>query len=78
MSPLMSVLMLPMVFGQGRRYHEWQLVSLALSTCMAIVWLAAPIALWQAFGAYWMLPWLIPSGALICLLGLSRGMAGGG
>lgn len=78
MSALMTLLMLPMVFGQGRRYHEWQLVSLALGTCMAFVWLAAPFAMWKVYGAFWTLPWLIPTGSMVCMLGLSRGMAGGG
>ena len=70
--------MVPMALAGGRRYHEWQLVSHVIGAAAACVWLLAPVAIWQAFGINWTLFWLVPTGAMVCLLGLSRGMAGGG
>lgn len=78
MGYLIGLMMLPMAFARGRRYHEWQLVSLLIGAAAACVWLAAPIAIWSAFGMAWTLLWLVPTGAMVCLLGLSRGMSGGG
>jgi hypothetical protein len=44
----------------------------------AVVWLAAPFAIWKAFGLGWLAFWLLPTGAAICGMGYSRKFEGGG
>lgn len=75
---LFGLMALPLMMGQGKRYFAWQAGMAWLGLCAALVWLAAPFAIWQAFGMAWMLFWLVPSGAAICALGYSRAAGFGG
>ena len=75
---LIGLMMMPIAMGNGRRYHEWQMASFGIAALAAAAWLIAPWAIWRAIGANWMLLWLLPTGAMVCTLGLSRGMSGGG
>jgi hypothetical protein len=78
MNWLFGMMMLPMMVGRGKRYFEWQAASLFIALLALMVWTAAPIAIWNAYGIGWTLFWLIPTGSVVCMMGYSRGMAGGG
>ena len=42
--------------------------TLAVKLCLLIAlaaWLAAPIAIWQAIGFWWMLLWLLPTAVAV-------------
>lgn len=69
---------MPMMVGKGRRFFEWQAVTLFVICIAAAAWLLAPFAILKAFGELWVLPWLIPTGAAVCSMGLARANAGTG
>ena len=73
-----QLMILPMLMGRGRRYFEWQLAGGVVALIASAAWLVAPVAIWQAFGAPWMLLWLVPTTAVVFGIGLTRGLAGGG
>lgn len=75
---LLSFLMMPVFGVQSKRYFEGQAIAAYLSLSAALVWLAAPIAVWDAFGLVWSLFWLVPTCAAVCAMGLSRARPAGG
>ena len=66
-SLLLRVLFVPAMVGSGNPRLIWagMLLPQSLMLFAAAVWLVAPIAIWKAFGAWWMLLWLVPSGAAV-------------
>lgn len=75
---LTRLLMLPLILGGPRSYAVWQVVLALVCLLAAAVWLAAPFALWKAFGLPWLALWLLPTAAAICGMGYSRKFDGGG
>lgn len=53
-------------------------LSLVLALAALAVWLVAPFALWKAWGAWWMLLWLVPTTSVIFLLAANKPAAAGG
>ncbi len=57
----------PISWGMASPRHFW--VSCLLPQAMAIpaaaAWLLAPWAIWKAFGAWWMLFWLVPTASAV-------------
>lgn len=64
--------------GMGSPRYFW--VSFLLPQAMmipaAVAWLAAPWAIWKAFGTWWMLFWLVPTG--FAVFAMASSSAGGG
>jgi len=75
---LARLLALPFIMGGPRSYATWQVVFSVVALLAAVVWLAAPFAIWKAFGLGWLAFWLLPTGAAICGMGYSRKFEGGG
>lgn len=48
-----------------RAYYAGTLAIKLLLLTALTAWLAAPIALWQAFGMGWVLLWLLPTAAAV-------------
>lgn len=70
--------MLPFLLGGPRSFGLIQAGLAWIAVLAAAVWLAAPFAIWKAFGAGWMAFWLIPTTLAVCGLGYSRKFEGGG
>lgn len=55
-------------------------------TCLAVlmaiiamlIWGVAPLALWKAWGMWWMIPWLVPTTTMIFMMAMSKPEPGGG
>ncbi|MFN8219793.1 MAG: hypothetical protein U0S12_06630 [Fimbriimonadales bacterium] len=73
-----TIMSLPFLLGKGRRYFEWQAATGLLTVFVALVWLAAPFAVWKAFGMAWVLAWLLPTAITVCAFGAARSFEGGG
>lgn len=58
-------------------YYLGTLGIQVLCLAVAIIWLLAPIAIWNTFGAWWVLLWLIPT-AIGIFMYLSEPPPGGG
>ena len=58
-------------------YYGGTLGIQGLLVAAGVAWLLTPVAIWQAFGHWWMLLWLIPTAAAIFALALTP-MPGGG
>jgi hypothetical protein len=76
---LIRLILLPgMLVQRGpRAYYSGTLTLQALLLAAALAWLLTPIGLWQAYGHWWMLLWLIPTAAAIFALALTP-LPGGG
>lgn len=51
-------------------YYLGSLALQALALAAAFAWLLTPVALWQVYGHWWMLLWLIPTAATIFAQGM--------
>lgn len=76
---LIKLMLLPgMLIQRGpRAYYAGNLAIQALLLAASVAWLLTPLALWQAFGHWWMLLWLAPTSAAIFALAMSP-LPGGG
>lgn len=69
---------LPYLVGFPGSFAIWQAVLGWVTLLAALVWLAAPFAIWKAVGLGWIAFWLIPTAVAVCALGYSRKFEGGG
>ncbi len=76
---LIRLVLLPgMLMQRGpRAYYGGTLGIQVVLLAAGVAWLLTPVALWEAFGHWWMLLWLVPTAAAIFALALTL-MPGGG
>ena len=68
---LIALAMLPgsLVQRGPRVYYGGTLALQAVSLAAGIVWLLTPLGLWQAYGHWWMLLWLVPTACTVFAVG---------
>lgn len=75
---LLGLFTLPAGIIGGRRYYLVQSLGFLTGLVAVAVWMAAPIAIWQAFGMGWVVAWLLPTTVLIFTSAAMRSSLGGG
>ncbi len=76
---LIRMIMLPgLLIQRGpRAYYSGTLAVQAVLLAASIAWLLTPLGLWETYGHWWMLLWLMPTAAAIFALGLIPTPGGG-
>ena len=75
---LLGLATIPAAAFGPKRYFLAQAICMMTGVVVLGVWLAAPIAIWQAFGMIWMLAWLLPTTLIIFALAAGNHYAGEG